>query len=193
MRHALALLSLAVSCSLLVTLALGCPEGGVSLGPKLTDADVKKYIAAYKNLKAAGPGLAERAKAAKPGQNNAGNAAVEKAIKDAGFASYPDFVRVNARVALAFSAGEGTAAMTNTATQVSDGEKQILEALANPNVPEAAKVEMRKNLEEIRKTYARNKAPADAVMGVVNAVVDQDDLKVVNANRAALTAAFQSR
>jgi hypothetical protein len=187
------LLSLALAFMLAAAFTIACGDKGPSLGPKLTDADVKKYIVAYKNLKAAGPGLAEQAKAAKPGQGAASNPTVDKAIKDAGFASYPDFVRVNARVALAFSAGQGNMAMSDTAAQMSDGEKQIREALANPNVPEAAKVEMRKSLEEMQKTYASNKAPADAVMGVMNAVVDADDAKVVAANRAALEAAFQGR
>jgi hypothetical protein len=165
--------------------------GKVSLGPKLTDADVKKYIVAYGKLKAAGPGLAEQARAATPGQ--AGSAAVEKAIKEAGFASYPDFVRVNARIALAFSTGQGAAFMTSTAAQVSDGERQIQAALADPNVPEAAKVEMRKSLVEMQKTYARNKAPADAVMGIASSVVDKGDLAIVMNNKAALEAAFQKR
>ncbi len=187
------LFSLALALMFTAAFTIACGDKGPSLGPKLTDADVKKYIVAYKNLKAAGPGLAEQAKAAKPGQGAANNPTVDKAIKDAGFASYPDFVRVNARVALAFSAGQGNMAMSDTAAQMSDGEKQIREALANPNVPEAAKVEMRKNLAEIQKTYARNKAPADAVMGVMNAVVDADDAKVIAANRAALEAAFQGR
>ena len=159
-------------------------------GPPLTDADVTRYIAAYKNLKAAGPGLAEQAR---KGAGLQGQAGVEAAVKRAGFSSYPDFVKTNARIAWAFSNGQATGAMTSTAHDVSDAERTMQQQIGDPNVPEAAKVQMRQALVQIQAGYAKNKGYADVAMNVSDALTNKADVAVVMRHKAELEAAFQGR
>ncbi|MDP2341847.1 MAG: hypothetical protein Q8O67_12890 [Deltaproteobacteria bacterium] len=180
-------MSMRVVVVVVVVLSLAaCPAAG----PALTDAQVTKYIAAYKNLKAAGPGLAEQAR---QGAGPQGQAAFDKAIRDAGFASYPEFVAVNAKIAFAFSNGQATSALQKTDADVSDADKQLLKAIADPNVPEATRVELRKSLETIRAGYANNKKFADVAMTVSDTLTNKDDLAVVMRHRAELEAVFRSR
>lgn len=167
-------------------LVLGCHKGA----PSLTDADVTRYIAAYKNLRAAGPGLAQQARA---GVGLTGQANVEDAVKRAGFKSYAEFVKVNSKIAWAFTNGQATAKLDDTAHDVSEGEKTLMKNIADPNVPEAAKVEMRKALAEIQGTYAKNKKYANVAMGVSNALTNEGDVAVVMRHRPELEAAFQGR
>ncbi len=165
-------------------------SGCADKGSKLTDEQVVKYIAAYKNLKAAGPELADQAR---KGAGLVGKAGVDEAVTKAGFTSYAEFVKVNAKVAWAFSNGQATAFMDDTATKVSDGEKQLQAAIADPNTPEAAKGELRQALTRMRADYAKNKGYADVAMSVSDKLTDKEDVATVMRHKAELEAAFQGR
>lgn len=161
---------------------------------KLTDETVVKYIAAYKALRAAGPGLAEKYKAGgevpidSARQDYAG---IEDAIKKAGFSGYAEFVKANAQIAWAFNTAQGKAFLQEFDGKVSDGEKQIQEALANPEVPEEAKRELREQLKVLQATYAKNRKWADISMKVAGKLTDQESVDVILRHRVELEAAFR--
>ena len=158
------------------------------IGAGITDADVLHYIAASKNLKVAGPLIAAQAK---KGAALSGQPLVEDAVRRAGFKSYAEFVVVNGKIAWAFGNGQAAGAMASTAHDVSEGEKTLQQNIADPNVPEAAKVEMRKALVQMQADYSKNKGYAHVAMNVSDALTNKDDVAVVMKHKAELEAALR--
>jgi hypothetical protein len=141
----------------LLTLLLACGWFG---GKKITDETVANYIKAYVRLKQAGPELAERMRNAQGkeieiDQGMAGYNEIEKIIKESGFESYQEFVEVNAKIGLAFSQIEGRQFMNEMDQMHSIGFEEIDKQLADPQVPEEAKAELRRARKEGRREYGK--------------------------------------
>lgn len=180
----------ALCLAVLPTLA-GCPKS-----EPVTDQQVVRYIQAYKALKKAGPKAA--AMVGKQGQKlpdagQAGYQEIEKAIKSAGFKDYPEFVRVNAAVAWAFSQGQGDAFLKDMDGQQKAAIAQIDAQLKNPNVPPPVKAQLQASRKQIIDEFKKNKGWADVSMNVTSKLTDKASVAVVMKHRKELEAAFTGR
>jgi hypothetical protein len=165
----------------LLTLLLACGWFG---GKKITDETVANYIKAYVRLKQAGPELAERMRNAQGkeieiDQGMAGYNEIEKIIKESGFESYQEFVEVNAKIGLAFSQIEGRQFMNEMDQMHSIGFEEIDKQLADPQVPEEAKAELRRARKEVAENMAKNKPWAEGVMKGAEMIGDKETMEVV--------------
>ena len=183
LRRGLALLAL-------VTLALGL-AGCEKLAP-LTDEDVVKYIAATKAIRAVSPELADKLgkKDAAPEEGQAGFDKIDGAVKAAGFGSYADFVQVNAAIAVNFSAAQATLFMADQDDAMKKGNAQVDQALNDPNVPEATKVQLRAQMAQANEQYTKDKGFADKVMGWIKPMQDDASMAVIKKHRVELQAAM---
>jgi len=176
----------------------------------LTDRKIQSYIKAYKGLKEAAPGmlknLNENGETADAGK--AGFADFEEIIKDAGMEDYPDFVRTNAKIGVIFSLIEANKGMNRSSNlersgkeMIDDGVAFIETQLADPNVPEETKVELRKQIEEMKAnkqkltdTYAKNTKIAnmvlDQVQKIQGMIVNEADIDAVQRHHADLFEAY---
>lgn len=164
-------------------------------GPKITDEIVDKYVKAYTGLRQIGPELAEKMKNAQgrevdidPGMQ--GYAQIEKIIKDAGFKDYKEFVQVNAKIGLAFSQMEGRTFMDQMDKMHSIGYEEIDKQLADPQVPEEVKAELRKTRAQLEENMAKNKPWAEGVMKGASILSDKETLEVIQRNREKIRSAY---
>ena len=183
LRRGLALLAL-------VTLALGL--AGCEKPAPLTDEDVVKYIAATKAIRAVSPELADKLgkKDAAPEEGQAGFDKIDGAVKAAGFGSYADFVQVNAAIAVNFSAAQATLFMADQDDAMKKGNAQVDQALNDPNVPEATKVQLRAQMAQANEQYTKDKGFADKVMGWIKPMQDDASMAVIKKHRVELQAAM---
>ncbi|MDB5101749.1 MAG: hypothetical protein JWM80_6170 [Cyanobacteria bacterium RYN_339] len=162
----------------------------------LTDDQVTKYIQAYTAIREVAPDLAGKVGKEGGGLPEAGQAGfgdIEKAVKDAGFKNYPEFVRVNAAVAWSFSQGQGQAFMAEMSDAHKNAYAKIDEQLANPAVPAEAKAELTKAKAEIEANYTKSKGWADIPMKLMAKLSDKDSVDVVMRHRKELEAAFTAK
>lgn len=164
-------------------------------GPKITDEIVQNYIKAYTRLRQAGPELAERMRNANGqevdiDQGMAGYQEIEKIIKESGFKSYREFVQVNAKIGLAFSQLEGRAFMNDMDQMHAIGNEEIDKQLADPQVPEEVKAELRRAKQEIAENMNKNKPWAEGVMKGAELAGDKETLEVVRRHQKAIRDAY---
>ncbi len=176
----------------------------------LTDQKIQNYIKAYKGLRENAPGmlknLNENGETVDAGK--AGFADFEKIIKEAGMENYPDFVRTNAKIGVIFSLIEANKGLTRSGNlersskaMIDDGIAFLEKQIADPNVPEETKAELRKQILEQKKnkkkltdTYDKNTGIANLVIEKVQKiqgmVVNESDVEAVERNHTALFEAF---
>ena len=176
----------------------------------LTDQKIQNYIQAYKGLRENAPQIL-----ANLNQNgetidasSMGFLEFEKIIKDAGMEGYPDFVRTNAKIGVAFSLIEAHKGVNRADNLRESGKEMINDAIAfmqkqidNPDVPEETKEELRQQIEEHKKnkkllvkTYSDNTEIANLVIEkaqkLQGMIVNQSDVEAVERNHADLYEAF---
>lgn len=181
-------LFLTLFCSLI--LGVACTK---VLGPEITDETVDKYIKANENLRKLGPELLKKAHASEGGDLTAGMegyAQVEKAVRDAGFESYREFVVVNAKIGAAFSMLEGRGFMTKMEKMNAIGTEEIDKQLADPNLPPETRAELEQAKKTIRENYEKNKPWAEGVLKGVDMVVDEQTEEVIKRNQDRLRVAL---
>lgn len=161
----------------------------------LTDAQVTSYIQAYKNLRKVAPNLAAKMRQTEglPEVGQSGFLEVEKAVQAAGFKDYPEFVRVNAAVAWAFSQGQGKAFMTEMSAAHKQAYAQIDAQLENPALPAATRAELEQARARIEAEYTKNKGWADLTMNLTSNLTNKESVEVVMRRRKELEAAFTGR
>ena len=156
----------------------------------LTDELVLKYIQGYKNIRALSPELAGDLKNQKRSASPDQISKMDIAVKQAGFSGYPEFLKVNASVALAFSQFQATRFMSEMGEMQDAGLKQLDEQLADPSVSEDAKDELRKNRQKLLESFEKNKGWADKVMSVLNLFTDEKSMAVMKRHASELEKAF---
>jgi hypothetical protein len=119
-----------------------------------------------------------------------GYAQIEKIIKDAGFKDYKEFVQVNAKIGLAFSQMEGRTFMDQMDKMHSIGYEEIDKQLADPQVPEEVKAELRKTRAQLEENMAKNKPWAEGVMKGASILSDKETLEVIQRNREKIRSAY---
>jgi hypothetical protein len=161
----------------------------------LTDQQVVMYIKAYKNIRKKVPHLAEELRQHEDGvqAGQAGFDVIEKAIKEAGFKDYPEFVRVNAAVAFAFSQGQGKAFMGDMSEAHKKAYAEIDSKLKDPNVPAAVKEQLKMARQQIEDNYKKNEGWANVSMEITSKLTDKESIAVVMKHRKELEAAFTAR
>jgi hypothetical protein len=96
----------------------------------VTDEAVAKYIKATKTLRKVAPGMASQlSTGASLSGGKEGFATIERAITDAGFKDYAEFVTINGKIALSFSAIQGRRAVDSFGGDMAKGQGQIAAAL----------------------------------------------------------------
>lgn len=170
--------------ALVVVLGLwGC--GGMKV--HLTDDTVVRYCQAYKNIRAAIPGMDVRQGGTPTG---ADLGKLNDAVTRAGFTDYTEFLKVNAAVAWAFGQTTGGAALAQMDKGVTTAVATIDQQLENPLVPEAMKVELRAQKEKLLATQKQGKGWADMAMGLGGALTDEESVAVVKKHAREIQAAY---
>jgi len=164
----------------------GC-AGSITSSTKLTDGDIEKFIKTYKKLREVAPDLANNPNS----QGEAGFKKFEGVIKEGGFKDYKEFMIVTATMAWAFNIAQGELGLETFGNMQSDGERQMMEQINNPDVPEATKQELREGLKKMRAEYAKNKKWADIVMGGVKPLTNDDNLALIKKHRKELEDVFR--
>jgi len=172
-----------------------------SVGP-LTDALVLKYIATQKALQENGAQFTSHM----AGQNKQkdGHKKFGGIVQSAGFSDYAEFLKVNARVAWAFNMVQGQLGIDAFDKQYEDGMKQFDEGiaqydeqLANPEVPEDTKKELRKaraqlvaGKAKVTKEFQKNKKYAKLATNKLAPLSNKEDTEVVLRHETELRAIF---
>jgi hypothetical protein len=180
----------------ITTILTSCSENSSKKTDGLTAPKIEAYINSYKALKAEVPALLENANSGNVLDQQKGFNDFEAILKRNGL-TYKEYVILNAKIGAIFSVQQGENFMGDMAEmktagmdQMDAGMTQMQAAINDPNVPEEAKKEMRKSLEEMKaaKTtintdYEKNKGWADAVMDktktVTNLFVSKEDIELV--------------
>jgi len=161
-------------------------------GVVLTDELIEKYTKAVKSLHKLGPSIPQ--KLAEKGESEATGIElyneIDGVIKEAGFKDYSEFVKVNAKVAWAWNVSQGEMGIAKFQGMTDNGVKQMDEAIANPDVPEETKAELRKAKQEILNNWAHNKKYADISMSIVRPLTNQYDLEIIKRHQKELMEAY---
>lgn len=161
-------------------------------GVELTDELIEKYIKAVKSLHKLGPSIPQ--KLAEKGESEATGIElyneIDGVIKEAGFKDYFEFVKVNAKIAWAWNVSQGELGIARFQMMKDSGLQQMDEAIANPDVPEASKAELRKAKQEILDNWAHNKKYADISMSIVRPLTNRHDLEIIKRHQKELMEAY---
>jgi hypothetical protein len=161
-------------------------------GVTLTDELIEKYIKAVRSLHKLGPSIPQ--KLAEKGESEATGIdlyhEIDNVIKEAGFKDYFEFVKVNAKVAWAWNISQGELGIQKFQGMKDEGLKQIEETLANPEVPEETKKELRKARQEIIDTWMHNKKYADISMNIVKPLTNEHDLEIIKRHHKEIMEAY---
>lgn len=169
----------------------------------INDDMVRKYARTIRLLRAEGVNF-QQSLAEDPRGQKEGFARIERAIQKGGFKDYPEFVRVNAKIAWAWNLAQARIGMEQQKNlnkwaqgATDEGIRKIDETLADPEVPESAKVELRKTREQLVKqkgviaeNWQKNKKWADWAMNFTIPLTNEKDIAVVIRNKDELMQAF---
>lgn len=203
----LMLLMIVSACGVLSS---GDDSGGSAEEASITDQDVENYIKTYKVLREQAPDMLKTVNESGESPEAGAEAykSIEQTISNNGIGSYADFVRLNAKIGAIFSIMQATKGMTRfeelnqrSNDMFDDGIRQIDEQLADPNVPEDTKVELRKTREELlagkgemNEDYQYNKDWGEFVMDKANKlsglVISEADIKVVQRHEQEIMEAY---
>lgn len=190
-----------------ILLFTSCNNNSAKKEEGLTAAKVEAYLNSYKDLREQAPELLANANNGDPLDQQKGFNDFEAVLKKHGL-TYKEFVILNAKIGAIFSIQQGENFMgemeemkTAGMEQMDAGALQIQASLNDPNVPEEAKKELRKTLEEmkaakstINNDYDKNKGWADAVMSkaksVTNIFVSKEDIELVKQYSPKITEAY---
>lgn len=168
----------------------------------LDDDMIARYVKTMRLLRKTGISFEEHL--AKDPDPQKGFERIERAIKEGGFKDYAEFVKVNAKVAWAWNMAQAKSGMHKqkklnewAGNETDRGIQQIDQALANPNVPEETKRELRQTRaalveqkKQISDTWNKNKRWADWAMKTVEPLTNDRDTKVILRNERALMEVF---
>jgi hypothetical protein len=190
-----------------ITIFSSCNNNSTKKEEGLTVAKIEAYLDSYKDLHEQAPELLAKANNGVSLDQQKGFNDFEAILKKHRL-TYKEFVILNAKIGAIYSIQQGENFMgeleemkTAGMEQMDAGALQIQASLDDPNVPEEAKKELRKTLEEmkaakstINNDYDKNKGWADAVMdkakSVTNIFVSKEDIELVKQYSAKITEAY---
>ena len=194
----------------LITMVASCIPSGWDNKSPLTDERVENYIEVYKKMRKHTPeilqGLNEEGGINENGQES--YEAFEKIIKEGGLDDFADFVRLNAKIGAIFSIIQANKGMEQYGKLKSGSEnmfdeniKLLEEQLADPEIPEDTKQELRESIKEIKKgkqefneSMGKNEAWANLVLENVqkltNLIADEHDVEVVMRHESEIMEAY---
>ena len=169
----------------------------------INDEMATKYARTIRLLRKEGIDF-QRHIAEEPQAQKEGFSRIERVIQKGGFKDYAEFVRVNAKIAWAWNLAQAGVGMEQQkrlnrwAQDTTDaGVRQIDAALADQEVPEATKAELRKTRQElleqkgvIREEWNKNKKWADWAMKMTLPLTNEKDMAVVRRHQSELMGAF---
>ena len=169
----------------------------------INDEMVRKYIKTYRNLRKFGISF-EQYLADNPEASTKAYTDMEKIIKEGGFKDFPEFVKVNAKIAWAWNMAQARIGMRKQEglqkwahKELDSGMQMIVDNLNDPNVPEETKVELRKTLaelqsgkEELAETYTKNLKWANWAMKFTLPLTNEKDIEVILRHESELMEVF---
>lgn len=164
-------------------------------GEELTDESVVKYIKTVKALHKFGQNLPQNIAETKgdPVTGIEGYSQIESIIKENGFDSFAQFVKINAKVAWAWNVAQGDIGIQKYQSLKDAGTEQLQSAINNPDVPEETKVELRKSLAEIEASWQHNKKYADMTLNFVRPLTNEKDMEIIKKHQKELMEAYTGR
>ena len=175
----------------------------VSSVGELDDTKMQKYIKTMRILRQEGINfqkwLEQNPDGGKDGFNK-----IESAIQEGGFEDYATFVKVNAKVAWAWNMAQAEVGMENqknlneaSQDMTQQGIDMIDQQLADPNIPEETKAELRNTREQlvsqkqvIKDTWDENRVYADWAMEVVGPLTNDKEVALVKKYETELMEVF---
>ena len=176
----------------------------------LTDKDIVQYTEVYKKLREKAPTILEEINK----DPNNSQLAIEKfsnfeeIIKNGGFEGYPQFVYMNAKIGSIFSLIQATKSM-NSFEELNESSNKMLrqgieiidEQLADPDVPEETKAELRvtktellSGQDELNENWEKNSKIANFVLEkatkIAGLIVSQEDVEAVKRNEKLIMEAY---
>ncbi|MCB1178687.1 MAG: hypothetical protein KDK36_13965, partial [Leptospiraceae bacterium] len=138
----------------------------VSESGDLTDEKVERYIQTVKVLRKYGTNLPQKF------AENEGDASlpikiyeeIVEVIESNGFKDFPDFLRINAKIAWAWNISQGDLALENFQGLTDSSIEQLDKAINDPEIPEEIKEELRESKKEILENWKKNKKYAKMTM-----------------------------
>lgn len=194
-----------LSAIVISTLMISCSSD--KKGESLSAQKIEAYLNSYKTLREKAPELLNNANSGNPLDQQQGFNNFESVLKENGL-TYKEFVILNAKIGGIYSILQGEDFMNqmeNMKTagmgEMDEGTKQIQISLDDPNVPEEAKKELRKTLEDMKAAkvtinadYDKNKGWADLVMNkaksITNVFVSKEDIEMVKQYSDKITEAY---
>jgi hypothetical protein len=197
---------LSIACIAITIIILSyCGFGGKK--EQLTAQKTESYFEAYKELRTTAPEFIKLANGGKLDRQIEGIKDFEVILQKHDL-SYPEFVKLNAKIGAIYSilnAESFMGNMTNMAdsgnTQFDNGIHQMQEQIDNPDVPEETKKELRKSIEEMKakkhevnNNYEKNKYWADLVLdktkSITNQFISKEDVELVKTYFDKITEAY---
>lgn len=188
-----------------IFLNIGCGSGEKT--ESLTAQKIEAYLLSYKELREKAPEMLNKANSEKMDAQSEGFSEFEASTKNNGL-SYKEFVIINAKVGAIFNvlnAQDFMNVMGNMKEegmeQMDEGMKQMQEQINDPNIPAEAKEEIKKALEEMKKSktninaeFDKNKGWADLVLnktkGLTNLFISKEEAELVKQYFDKITEAY---
>ncbi len=165
----------------------------------VTEQTLKNYITAIGRLREAGVRLASGEMPVREGMK--GYEIFKKTVTDSGFKSVSDFLAVNTRIAAAMTIVESEIYAGEAKRSAGEmSEEYWKKFLDNPDIPDSAKDQVRKGIEEARKLaekgreeIGRHKNITDPMVSIARRIVDMETVALVRKHREELEAAYSGR
>lgn len=165
----------------------------------VTEGQLKSYITAIIRLREAGVRLASGEMPVREGMK--GYEIFKKTVTDSGFRSASEFLAVNTRIVAAMTIVEsGIIAGEAKRSAGKASEEYWRRFLDDPDIPESAKEQVRKGIEEAgelarkgKEEIGRHKEITDPMVEIARKIVDEKTIALVRKHREELEAAYSGR
>ena len=141
---------------------------------------IEQYVNAYAAIERIAPDLVVgNGEENVPKGGHAKLAAIEAAVKGAGFKDYKQFTRTNAAIAWAIGQAQAAKFKGGLTGEMEASLKELDTQLNDPKVPEASKSRKREERKRIEEDYTEKKRVADVATGFTGWFTDKESVAVV--------------
>lgn len=188
------LLQSAWALTFLCLCTTGCNLGlGLTAAKPLDDAQIERYLRAYRNVRALvpdlGPPSADMQALRDLGAINLSS--IDDAVQKAGLSGHQEFLLLSAKVGTALGVIEAKDLGQDMGKKVDAGRAELEKALRSPNLPADAKAKLLAQLEATQGHVEDGKIWANKLLAFVDSFSSDSSQATVRRHREALRAAFR--